>query len=128
MKKQTPWGYPQTVTELAEGITFHSTSEHGGIELDAARLDYFKKLIPDFEPFCGVAGWFEEDCDWALVPLVFPEAFTPEIISSAARTVRAGLGRYFKAVADSNFFYLESTQAAISHAEAVVEAGKAVAA
>ena len=33
----TPWGYPQDITELAEGIWRVSTAGHGGLKLSRAR-------------------------------------------------------------------------------------------
>jgi hypothetical protein len=37
-------------------------------------------------PFCGKAGWYEEDCDWAVVALSFPQFFTADELEAARRT------------------------------------------
>ena len=37
----------------------------------------------------GKAGWFEEDCDWCMVALAFPEAFPPEAAKVVSDTFNA---------------------------------------
>jgi|SRR5215471_9968115 len=69
----TPWGRPDEATEYAEGITFYSTPSHGGFHVD-------RKLVAKIPaPLRGLSGypdnWYEEDCSWAVVAYVFPEAF-----------------------------------------------------
>lgn len=72
----TPWGYADEVDEVAEGIWFVSTMTHGGFWLDAQR----NALVPaeiKAETYWqrGEAGWYEEDCDWAIVCLIFRPEF-----------------------------------------------------
>jgi len=73
----TPWGAADRVETLCNGIVSVSTPSHGGFfvppRLNRAiparwRAASFKRL--------GETGWYEEDCDWAMVALTFPKPFT----------------------------------------------------
>lgn len=85
--KHTPWGKPQTTTETAEGITFFRTPGHGGYHLDPKRQRIVQRLFPDHRPFAG-GPWYEEDQDWAVVALAFPESFDVTGLRAAIRTAR----------------------------------------
>ena len=78
----SPWGRIDRAKKLAEGIVEVSTSSHGGIhltpELNAAMPDAFR----------GDGGWYEEDCEWAVVALVYPHAFSQSAHASAHKTVK----------------------------------------
>lgn len=67
---RTPWGSAQTAEIVAPGIGAVSTAGHGGIKLSRER----NALVPDYMRQDG--GWYEEDCDWALAVLVFPDEFS----------------------------------------------------
>jgi hypothetical protein len=60
----SPWGPIQHLTPLGPEAFAVSTSSHGGVCVSAAAL----ARIP--EPLrmtaYSLAGWFEEDCDWAI--------------------------------------------------------------
>lgn len=66
---ETPWGTSQTVREIAPGILDVSTAGHGGIRLSPER----NALVPDY--MRNPSGWYEEDIEWAIPAVVFPEAF-----------------------------------------------------
>jgi hypothetical protein len=87
----TPWGHPDTVTEIAPGIVFYSTPSHGGFWLSPERVAAMPKPLRDFVPFggsqAGPGRWFEEDCDWSVVALSFPQFFKPEDIDVALKTL-----------------------------------------
>lgn len=105
----TPWGPADTVKEIAPGITLYTTPSHGGFHLSDARVASMPKHLRDFVPFGGVqkgpGRWFEEDCDWCVVALAFPQFFPPDAIEAAMKTLKgykpelfaemekAGLGR-----------------------------------
>ena len=76
----TPWGPPQTVEVIAHGIFSVSTASHGGFYLDPDRNaevpDYFKAST--FNRL-GDSGWYEEDCDWCIPALVFPDEFAAKL-------------------------------------------------
>ena len=84
--KKTPWGAPQHLRELAEGIVFYGTARHGGLHLSRTRRNAMPAELRALETFTG-GPWYEEDCDWAIVALAFPDAFEPADVSSAMKTV-----------------------------------------
>jgi hypothetical protein len=78
----TPWGNPDSVEQLADGIFEICTPTHGGIavrldklaQIPAAHRDFARRWSHGFS--WDHYGWFEEDCAWSAVALAFPEAFT----------------------------------------------------
>lgn len=85
----TPWGLSDDGgREIAPGIVFYSTSSHGGFYVAPWRLAEMPVDIRDVAPWAGELGWYEEDCDWALVCLAFPQFFTPKQYDSALRTCK----------------------------------------
>jgi len=88
----TPWGLSDSNTALAPGIGSYSTPSHGGIHLDAEH----NKKMPD--SIRAEDGWYEEDCEWAKVALIFPEAFKPEHVEMAINTLKNWLPHEYEAV------------------------------
>jgi hypothetical protein len=88
----SPWGYVDRQTIIAPGIRQVSTAGHGGILLSAER----QSAMPD--ALRREHASYEEDCEWALIALAFPEEFKAyyatlpwyqgDIIESAKATVR----------------------------------------
>lgn len=70
MAASTPWGGSQLAMIYGEGIVSHSTSGHGGFHLSSDR-----NLLVDAS-VRSAGGWYEEDCEWAIVALTFPDIFT----------------------------------------------------
>lgn len=60
----TPWGQSDNPVYKADGVTWHTTPSHGGIELSPERHAAIRKAIPRFSTFAG-GHWYEEDCDAA---------------------------------------------------------------
>ncbi len=86
--QQTPWGVADTAREITAGIWSVGTREHGGIYISDERL---KELHPAWRGFAGMAEsyqWFEEDQDWAIVALCFPDHFSDYLIYCAFKCVR----------------------------------------
>ena len=56
----TPWGYPQDIEELAEGIWRVSTAGHGGLKLSRERWEELPDVVRDtmLNP-----TFAEEDCE-----------------------------------------------------------------
>jgi hypothetical protein len=79
---RTPWGSVQYIQYIAEGIQHVSTAGHGGIKLDRKR----NSAMPEYLRCEG--GWYEEDCDWAKVAVVYPSGFTPKQQESAKNTLQ----------------------------------------
>lgn len=85
--QQTPWGPAQHGKEIAPGIWSVDTAGHGGFYLHEIRL---KQLHPAWKGFVGYSGsyqWFEEDCDWAIVALCFPDHFSDYLVYEAFKVV-----------------------------------------
>ena len=69
-REATPWGVSQGATAYAEGVIFHSTAGHGGFHLSEehnAEVDHRLRRHN---------GWYEEDAEWAIVALTFPDLVT----------------------------------------------------
>ncbi len=82
MSASTPWGGSQMAVIYADGIVAHITASHGGFHLSAARNANIHPLLRKDTP------WYEEDSEWAIVALSFPELFTGYERSLAERTIR----------------------------------------
>lgn len=78
---RTPWGIADSAERIADGITFYTTPSHGGVGLSAAR----QRDMPDALRVEG--GWYEEDCDYALVVVAFPDEFPAGASDRAAESV-----------------------------------------
>lgn len=79
---RSPWGRIDSAKVLADGIVSVSTPGHGGIHLSPA----LNAAMP--EAFRNKDRWYEEDCEWALVALIYPKAFSADVQDSAHRTVK----------------------------------------
>lgn len=84
-RKSTPWGPAQHTAVIAPGIVSYSTAGHGGIWLDARHEEMRKERFPSFRPFTS-DQWYEEDQDWAIVALTFPQFFDAQDLRAAIRT------------------------------------------
>ncbi|WP_159952365.1 hypothetical protein [Rhizobium sp. 18065] len=82
MSCSTPWGASQHATIYADGIVFHSTSGHGGFHLTPERN------VKVLETLRKSSGWYEEDAEWAIVALIFPDVFTTSERTCADETIR----------------------------------------
>ena len=91
MSVSTPWGISQTKSQIAAGIVFYSTAGHGGFHLDEPRFIQLKRTLPSWVSFGGWEGWFEEDCDAAVIPIVFSHCFQEMEIYNAIRSARLSL-------------------------------------
>lgn len=72
----SPWGKPDYIEQIAPGWWSVGTPGHGGYVLSAART----RDIPEAHLDAsfnrqGHRGYFEEDCDWCIPALAFPEEF-----------------------------------------------------
>lgn len=69
MSTRTPWGPSQTSDKIAPGIMNYTTAGHGGVHVSKKRL----AAMPEY--LRREKGWYEEDCEWTLVALAFPQFF-----------------------------------------------------
>lgn len=72
---QTPWGLAQHVEQVAPGIRRVSTASHGGYHVSRDLLDRIPGQFRGGTSY-SPPGWFEEDSDWLIVALSFPEHFS----------------------------------------------------
>jgi hypothetical protein len=70
----TPWGMPDSLVDACPGVWFVSTSSHGGYYVDDSVLDRIPEAFRK-ATFCRDPNFYEQDCDWAIIALFFPEAF-----------------------------------------------------
>lgn len=84
----TPWGYPDNIVIKANGMVRYVTASHGGYFLPPSLNAQVPAILKD-RTFLklGNLGWYEEDEDWAIVALFFPEVFDLENIELAIRIV-----------------------------------------
>lgn len=105
----SPWGKVQDVREIAEGISFVSTAGHGGFKLDRQR----NALIPKY--FRRASGWYEEDCEAAIVMIFFPSHFKASQVAVARATVKNWwpdeYESYFKVVVPESESYVKAERA-----------------
>jgi len=89
----TPWGRSQQQNTLATGIVFYSTARHGGYHLSQQRFFEMPESLRKARDPQWTTGtdssWFEEDLDWCLVCLAFPEYFSADLCRTAIRSARA---------------------------------------
>ena len=88
----TPWGQSNDQKEYAPGIVFYGTPSHGGFHLGRTRQATVKRIFPTFSPYAG-GPWYEEDEDWRLVVVVFPEYFPAGEVHQAVEAVRLAVER-----------------------------------
>jgi len=83
---QTPWGAAQTAKEIRPGVVIVTTASHGGVRVTG---DAKNKIPPAFR---SPNGWYEEDCDWAIVAIEYVEDFAREM-GVAPEKMRAAILR-----------------------------------
>lgn len=85
MSVQTIWGPSQSEKRIAPGITYYETAAHGGYRLSADRFKLMPERYRSIATHEGHEGWYEQDCDWALVALSFPDCFSLDEVVRARR-------------------------------------------
>ena len=78
----TPWGTSDGSRRYGPGVMSYSTASHGGFHLSPARNANVHEAVRSKD------GWYEEDVDWSVVALTFPELFTADDRASARATLR----------------------------------------
>lgn len=70
-RQDTPWGLADHIERVDGNITFYGTPSHGGYKVqdESAIPEALRKTAH------GWAGWYEEDCDAAIVVAFYPDAF-----------------------------------------------------
>ncbi|MGE3370837.1 MAG: hypothetical protein AB7I79_18920 [Rhizobiaceae bacterium] len=91
-RAHTPWGTSQGATVFAEGVVCHSTAGHGGFHLAGDRNAKVGSRLRNAN------GWYEEDAEWAIVAITFPDLFTSFERRCAEQTVRDSWPDEFEAI------------------------------
>jgi len=91
----TPWGVSQGSTVYAEGVASHSTAGHGGFKLSAERNRIVHPMLR------SKGGWYEEDVEWAIVAITFPDLFTAFERRCAERTVKDSWPDAWEVISDT---------------------------
>lgn len=81
-----PWGIIQAQHDVAPGIVHVTTAGHGGFWLSPVQRANMPAQYRSIPTFAG-GDWYEEDCDWSIVALSFPEHFTAQEREAARLTV-----------------------------------------
>lgn len=89
MTIKTPWGPSQGSTKYADGIEFHTTARHGGFKLDRARNAQVH------EAWRRKGGWYEEDCEAAIVIFTFSSVFIARSKGAMVEGVEASLINWY---------------------------------
>jgi hypothetical protein len=121
---ETPWGSADGHRWLfvggeGESVEWFTTPSHGGFKVSDAARAKWPVALRDFRPFAG-NGWYEEDCDWAIVAMAMPHLFSDEDKQRAEWTIRStaswsGGGQRWTAVRD----WIEARQPELVGAEHV---------
>ncbi|WP_338082840.1 DUF7007 domain-containing protein [Ensifer aridi] len=82
MSASTPWGMSQLAMIYAEGVVSHSTATHRGMHLSSDRNKRVDVALR------ADGGWYEEDAEWAIVAITFPDLFTSHERKCADETIR----------------------------------------
>lgn len=86
----TPWGLADHVDHMSDqGILFVSTASHGGVFVPDELLDRMPRELRGSNSYSGKRNWFEEDVEWAIPVLAFPDQFSPEYCKAAVETIEA---------------------------------------
>lgn len=80
----TPWGKADYVNTIIDGIVSVATASHGGLKLSDER----QAVVPSYMQ--RLAGWYEEDCEWAIPFVVFEKEIMESADESAKRAIREG--------------------------------------
>ncbi len=98
----TPWGASQSRLRYAEGIENVTTAGHGGFMLDPEQNDQVH------ECWRSDGGSYEEDEEWAIVALSFPDLFTSRELNFAHQTLKDSRPDEYHAVTGQKVLSSES--------------------
>jgi len=86
-----PWGEVIEARPIAEGLEWVFTASHGGIHVSS---DLLKRMRVQETPYSR-GGFFEEDIDWSLVAVSFPDKFTGPDVQAAEDILKSAYdGKY----------------------------------
>lgn len=94
-EKHSPWGPIEHETLYSDECRFVSTASHGGFQVTGQARKRVQALHPTWSPFNGTYGWYEEDCDAAIVVVALPELFPFSDVQRAATSILSYGLRYY---------------------------------
>lgn len=80
----SPWGHPDVVKRLCEGVYHVATPTHGGMWVAPEAQAIIAERVPGYVPFAhrsnphGTICWYEEDLDWVVPAVVLADRFAAE--------------------------------------------------
>lgn len=90
MATWTPWGTAERVEKVERGISVVDTAGHGGYRVSTKKLQKASRET-GIGYHCTHTDenytWFEEDCEWGFVALLFPNNFKSEMLEEAKKVV-----------------------------------------
>jgi hypothetical protein len=89
--KDSQWGAIQFEKTVGPGIRQVETAAHGGYLLDDDAINRMPDELRAIQPWAG-HGAYEEDCDWVIVVLAFPQYFTDQEVLNAVIFTMSDLG------------------------------------
>lgn len=90
--RHSPWGRIDHQKTIAPGIVEVSTPSHGGVWLSPER----NALVP--ENARRPDGWYEEDCQWSVVVLSFPDLWPSQTVEQARCIAKNWLPHAYTAI------------------------------
>jgi hypothetical protein len=100
--RENRWGFNQTFSKIGSGVYWVDTQTHGGIVVSKTRAAQIKEKFPDFHSSFSSNYEYEEDCDWAVVAMAFPDLFDDYGFYCAYRTLACREGsEWIKHIDDS---------------------------
>lgn len=91
---RTPWGTPDSVDLVTEGIWHISCPGHGGLFLSPLRIKVLPQCVRDYAAYWAKGfgpQWFEEDCAAGLVLLAFGADMRANWTREAAAQIADGI-------------------------------------
>lgn len=87
--QHTPWGAPHSRRIVVDGIVRYTTASHGGYWVSPERVASMPQgLRPTKHLDSDGGAWFEEDQEWAIVELAFPQHFGSQNQEPARRLLK----------------------------------------
>src|SRR5437763_10737944 len=87
-KLNTPWGFADQVSPIGDhGILCASTPGHGGLFVPDELLGRLPQALRGSNSYSGKRNWFEEDVEWAIPVIAFPEEFPAKDCQAAVSTI-----------------------------------------
>jgi len=108
--RHSPWGQIDNCETIAPGIYRVSTSSHGGYILSPQRLAAMPKALRLHND-----NHFEEDCEWCLVVLSFPDLFPDALRQEATLTCKNWYPHLWEAWTGTTLSLEESKEKARQH-------------